>query len=140
LFPWVWSGRDMKLTTHLHLVSRIISVELYLRSTIRRDVLPPFSGNYTMLQPKYLSPKNRYSEKIKIYYYVFFLFSWGVLRQRSLGTSVTNWPIVPARMIDDYGAFGGIRTDRGNQSTRSKPAPVPHCRPQIPYYLNWDGT
>jgi hypothetical protein len=27
---------------------------------------------------------------------VFFLLSWGVVRVSSLGTSATNWPIVPA--------------------------------------------
>jgi hypothetical protein len=26
---------------------------------------------------------------------------------------------------DDYGAVGGMRIDRGNRSTRRKPAPVP---------------
>jgi hypothetical protein len=40
-----------------------------------------------------------------------------------LGTSTTNWPIVPSRMIDDddddddddeYGAVGGMRIGRGN--------------------------
>jgi hypothetical protein len=33
------------------------------------------------------------------------------------------------RMIDKYGAIGGIRIDRGNRSTRWKPSPVPLCLP-----------
>jgi hypothetical protein len=43
----------------------------------------------------------------------------------------------PARTIDDeYGAVGGMRIGRGNQSTRRKPAhPVPLCPPQIPHDL-----
>jgi hypothetical protein len=36
---------------------------------------------------------------------------------------------------DDCGAIGGIRIDRGNQSTQRKPAPVPLCPPQIPHDL-----
>jgi hypothetical protein len=37
-------------------------------------------------------------------------------------------------MIDDgdCGAVGGMKTDRGNRSTRGKPAPAPLCSPQIP--------
>jgi hypothetical protein len=44
------------------------------------------------------------------------------------------------RMIKEYGAVGGIRIGRGNQSTRGKPAPVPFCSPQIPHDLIWDRT
>jgi hypothetical protein len=53
--------------------------------------------------------------------------------------SATNWPIVPAP--DDScecGVVGGRRIGRGNRSTRRKPAPAPHCPPQIPYHLTWD--
>jgi hypothetical protein len=49
-----------------------------------------------------------------------------------LGTSATEWPIVPAPGDCDDGEFGGIKIGRGNRSTRRKPAPVPLCRPQIP--------
>jgi hypothetical protein len=31
----------------------------------------------------------------------------------------------------DFGAIGGMKIGRGNQSTRRKPAPAPLCRPQI---------
>jgi hypothetical protein len=33
-----------------------------------------------------------------------------------------------------------MRIDRGNRSTRRKPAPVPLCPPQIPHDLAWDRT
>jgi hypothetical protein len=45
-----------------------------------------------------------------------------------LGTSATEWPIVPAPGDYDDGEFGG----GGNRSTRRKPAPAPLCPPQIP--------
>jgi hypothetical protein len=46
------------------------------------------------------------------------------------------------RMIDDdeCGAFGGMRTGRGNRSTWSKPAPMPLCPPQILHDLTWART
>jgi hypothetical protein len=52
-----------------------------------------------------------------------------------LGTSATNWPIVP--VPDDYedGESGGMMIGRGNRSTRRKPVPVPLCPPQIPHDL-----
>jgi hypothetical protein len=34
LFPWVYSGRGVKLTTHLHLVPRSRMLELYFHSPI----------------------------------------------------------------------------------------------------------
>jgi hypothetical protein len=40
----------------------------------------------------------------------------------------------------DFAAIGGMTTDRGNRSTRRKPAPVPLCPPQIPYNLTWART
>jgi hypothetical protein len=36
-------------------------------------------------------------------------------------------------MIDEYGAFGGMRIDKRNRSTRRKPSPVPLFPPQIPH-------
>jgi hypothetical protein len=38
-------------------------------------------------------------------------------------------------MIDEYGAVGRMRTDKGNRSTRRKPAPVSLYPPQIPHDL-----
>jgi hypothetical protein len=49
-----------------------------------------------------------------------------------LGTSASNWPIVPASGVCEDGEFGGIKIGRGNGSTRRKPAPAPLCPPQIP--------
>jgi hypothetical protein len=46
---------------------------------------------------------------------------WGV-RLSPLGTAATLWLFVPAP-DDDCGEFGGMRIDRGNRSTRRKPAP-----------------
>jgi hypothetical protein len=47
---------------------------------------------------------------------------------------------VDDRMINEYGAVGGIRTGRGNGSTRRKPAPAPLCPSQIPHYVTYDRT
>jgi hypothetical protein len=49
-----------------------------------------------------------------------------------LGTSATEWHIVPAPGDYDDGEFGGMKIGRGNRSTRRKPAPAPLCSPQIP--------
>jgi hypothetical protein len=46
------------------------------------------------------------------------------------------WPIVVPAHDDECGAIGGM-FGRGNWSTRRKPAPVPHCPPQIPHDLTW---
>jgi hypothetical protein len=52
-----------------------------------------------------------------------------------LGTSATNWPIVPAPSSYKDGAFGGMMIGKGTRSTRKKSAPVPFCPPQIPHDL-----
>jgi hypothetical protein len=49
-----------------------------------------------------------------------------------LGTSPTEWPVVPTPADCDYGEFGGMKIGRGNRSTRRKPAPAPLYPPQIP--------
>jgi hypothetical protein len=49
-----------------------------------------------------------------------------------LGTSATDWPMVPASGGHDDGEFGGMKIGRGNLSTWRKPAPAPLCPPQIP--------
>jgi hypothetical protein len=72
-----------------------------------------------------------------------FLFSWGEVRMSPLGTSATNWPIVPAPDVRRWwwmGTFGGTRIGRGSGSTRVKPAPVPLCPSQIPHDLAFDRT
>jgi hypothetical protein len=42
-------------------------------------------------------------------------------------------PIVPAAGDYDDGEIGGMMIDRGNRSTRKKPAPVTLCPPQTPH-------
>jgi hypothetical protein len=58
------------------------------------------------------------------------------VRLSPLGTSVTNWPIVPAPDggddDDECGTIGGIRIARRNRSNQGKPAPAPLCLLQIP--------
>jgi hypothetical protein len=49
-----------------------------------------------------------------------------------LGTSATEWPIVPASGDYDDGEIDGMKIGRGNRSTRRKPAPATLCPPQIP--------
>jgi hypothetical protein len=69
------------------------------------------------------------------------LVSSGGVRLSPLGTSATNWPIVPAPDDDvECGAVGGIRIVRGNRSTRRKPFQVTLCPPQIPHDLTWART
>jgi hypothetical protein len=54
---------------------------------------------------------------------------------RPLGTSAANSPIVPAAGDYEDEEFGGMIIDRGNQSTRKTPSPLPLCPPQIPHDL-----
>jgi hypothetical protein len=49
-----------------------------------------------------------------------------------------QWPIVSAPGDYDDGEIGGM-IDRGNRSTRRKPAPVPRCPPQTPHAA-WKRT
>jgi hypothetical protein len=44
------------------------------------------------------------------------------------------------RMINDYEAFGGMRTDRGRRGIQRKPVPVPLCPSQILHGLSWYRT
>jgi hypothetical protein len=69
--------------------------------------------------------------------FFFFLVTLGGVRLSPLGTSPIVGLLYQPRIIDDddYGAVGGMRVGRVNRSTRRKPAPVPHCPPQIPHDL-----
>jgi hypothetical protein len=51
-FPWEYRGRGVKLTTHLHLVSRLRMMEMYFHSTIRLSgvVLNELSTRTTLLE------------------------------------------------------------------------------------------
>jgi hypothetical protein len=53
-----------------------------------------------------------------------------------LGTAAISALLYNPQMIDegDCGVVGGMKTGRGNRSTRRKPAPpAPLCPPQIPH-------
>jgi hypothetical protein len=50
----------------------------------------------------------------------------------SLGTSATNWPIVPDTSDCEDGEFGVMKIGRENWNTRKKPTPAPFCPPKIP--------
>jgi hypothetical protein len=65
---------------------------------------------------------------------IFFFIVSGV-RLSPLGTAATTGLLYQPQLIDDgdCGEIGGIKTDRGNRSTRRKPAPAPLCPPQIPH-------
>jgi hypothetical protein len=54
--------------------------------------------------------------------------------------SVSKLYSVDDRMINEYEADGWMKTGRGNQSNRRKPAPVPLSAPQIPHDLTLDRT
>jgi hypothetical protein len=65
-------------------------------------------------------------------FFNFFFNSHSGVQMGPLGTSATEWPIVPAPGDYDDGEIGRIKIGRGNRSTRRKPAPAPLCPPQIP--------
>jgi hypothetical protein len=73
-------------------------------------------------------------KKCKVVPVLSYFFISGV-GQSPLGTAVTSGLLYKPQMIDegDCGAIGGMKIDRGNRSTRRKPAPVPLCPPQIPH-------
>jgi hypothetical protein len=50
------------------------------------------------------------------------------------------WPIVPAPGDYDDGEFGGMKTGRGNRSSRRNPATAPLCPPEIPLDQTQDRT
>jgi hypothetical protein len=65
----------------------------------------------------------------------------GQVRQSPIGTHrPLLGPLQQPRMIDDYGAVGGMITDRENRSTRRQPASVPPRPPQIPHDITLDRT
>jgi hypothetical protein len=54
--------------------------------------------------------------------------------------SVSKLQSVNNRLINECGAVGGMRTGRGNEITRRKPASVPLRPPQILHELSWNWT
>jgi hypothetical protein len=73
-----------------------------------------------------------YFEYIHDGLHFFFLSGVGL---SPLGTAATSGLLYKPQMIDegDCGAISGIKTGRGNRSTRRKSAPAPLCSPQIPH-------
>jgi hypothetical protein len=68
----------------------------------------------------------------------FIFFPWGGWDRVHLVRRPLIGLLYQLRMIDEYGAFGGIRTGRGNLSIWRKPAPVSLCPLQILHDLTWD--
>jgi hypothetical protein len=65
-----------------------------------------------------------------------FFNSYGGVKLNPAGMSATIWPTIPA--LDDmitnvHGAVGGMKTGRGNRSTRRKRASVPFWSLQTPH-------
>jgi hypothetical protein len=54
--------------------------------------------------------------------------------------SVSRLYRVDGKMVKEHGVVRGMRTGRGNLSTRRKPAPVSLCPPKIPGDLTWDRS
>jgi hypothetical protein len=52
--------------------------------------------------------------------------------------SVLRLYSVDDRMVNEYGAVGGLKVGRGNRITRRKAALLPLCPPQIAHYLIWN--
>jgi hypothetical protein len=66
---------------------------------------------------------------------LFYIIIISGVRLSPLGTAATTGLLNQPQMIcgGDYGEIGGMKVGRGNRSTRRKPAPAPHCPPQIPH-------
>jgi hypothetical protein len=84
---------------------------------------------------------NCYSRQLSIAFLNFFLVSCGGVRLSPIGTSTTNWPIVPA----PDGRWW-VWSSRWNENWQGKPkywkktSPVPLCPAQIPHDLPWART
>jgi hypothetical protein len=72
-----------------------------------------------------------YSEKSLVL--VIFFFFWSGVRLSPLGTSATNWPIVPAPDNTRWWVWSSRWNENWHRITRSNLAPVPLCPPQIPH-------
>jgi hypothetical protein len=67
-----------------------------------------------------------------MFWYLFIIILSGV-RLSPLGTMATTGLLYQPKMIDDgdYGAIGGMKIGRGNQSIQGKPSLMSLCTPQI---------
>jgi hypothetical protein len=119
-------------------------IDIFLRSTYIKSEAHPAS-DLVVQEPHFLRlkrPGRETNHSLSFSVELFFLFlevgwDWAHLVRRPL-IGLLYRP----RMTDDdeCGAVGGMRFDRGNRSTRKKPAPVPLCSPQIPHDLTWAWT
>jgi hypothetical protein len=81
----------------------------------------------------FIRPRSRLSKSFPLPTIRRFFFTlWGGVRLSPLGTSATVGLMYQPRMVDEYGAFGGMRIGRGNRSTPRKPASMPLYPLQIP--------
>jgi hypothetical protein len=62
--------------------------------------------------------------------FFFIRIEGGGVQLGPLGTSATNWPIVPVPGDYEDGEFGGMMIGRLNGNTRRKPTSVPLCPPK----------
>jgi hypothetical protein len=79
----------------------------------------------------FIYKKTNYIKNINAYIYFFIISGVGL---SPLGTAATSGLLYKPQMINegDCGAIGGMKSGRGNRSTRRKPAQAPLCPSQIP--------
>jgi hypothetical protein len=85
-------------------------------------------GKFLILPGLELRPLGRPGRS---YFFIWILGGW--VHTGSTRHWDHSWPIVPAPVDCEVGEVGGMNGfDRGNRSTRIKPAPTPLCPPKIP--------
>jgi hypothetical protein len=72
---------------------------------------------------------------LQCYLMMFFVIIVNGVRLSPPGTAATTGLLYQPQMIDDgdCGEIGGMKTGRGNRSTRRKHVPAPFCPLQIPH-------
>jgi hypothetical protein len=132
----------------MHVVIRIISfilavliLTLSLAFVVQISVPYKSAGEARTLFFIHLPFTNRVVVS-KLLIMIFFLICivGGEVQMGPLGTSATEWSIVPAPVDYDDREFGGMKIGRGNRSTRRIPAPAPLCPPQNPLDQTWSRT
>jgi hypothetical protein len=128
---WLWAGRPkgrslspgMIKNFHFSTPSRLAPAQCVPRALTPGIKRPGREADHSL-------PTT--AEVKKMWIYTFRMVGGGI-QLGPLGTAPTNRPTVPTLGDYDDGEFGGMMIDRGNRSTRRKPAPVPLCSPQIPH-------
>jgi hypothetical protein len=67
---------------------------------------------------------------LRKYFFLIHIVGGGV-QLDPLGTSATDWSIVPATGDYDNGEFSGMNIGRGNSSAMRKPVPASLCPPPL---------